>query len=70
MDFHSLRRSFVLMLARSGVNPKVAQELARHSDARLTPVIYALHDLAGAVADLPALMRPSPLPPTLSPRDR
>jgi integrase len=30
-DFHSLRHTFITLLARSGVHPKTAQDLARHS---------------------------------------
>ena len=46
------------MLARSGVNPRTAMELMRHSDIRLTTAIYQhleLADTAGAVNQLPAL---------------
>ncbi len=35
-DFHALRHSFITMLASSGVHPKVAQQLARHSTITLT----------------------------------
>jgi len=35
-DFHSLRHTFITNLVTSGVNPKVAQALARHSDIKLT----------------------------------
>jgi hypothetical protein len=58
-DFHALRHSYITLLERSGVSPKVAQELARHSDIRLTMNVYTharLHDLAGAVEGLPALL--------------
>src|SRR5262249_50709344 len=47
-DFHALRHSFITLLERSGVSPKTAQELARHSDIRLTMQRYThktLHDL-------------------------
>jgi Beta-propeller repeat/Phage integrase family len=63
-DFHALRHSYISLLARSSIHPKVAQELARHSDIRLTMNVYThtrLHDLAGAVDGLPALLEnPSP----------
>ena len=58
-DFHALRHSFVTLLSQSGVGPKVAQELARHSDIRLTMNVYThagLFDLAGAVGGLPRLL--------------
>src|SRR5262249_50648953 len=46
-------------LERSGVSPKQAQELARHSDIRLTMNVYThagLYDLGSAVASLPAIL--------------
>ena len=39
-DFHALRKTFITNLARSGVMPKVAQTLARHSDINLTLGVY------------------------------
>lgn len=36
LDFHALRHSFISGLVMSGVNPKVAQSLARHSTIALT----------------------------------
>jgi integrase len=56
MDLHALRHTFGTMLARSGVNPRTAMELMRHSDIRLTTAIYQhleLADIAGAVNSLP-----------------
>jgi len=41
LDFHALRHSFVSALAAAGVGPKELQELARHSDPRLTLGVYA-----------------------------
>ncbi|MGC9261807.1 MAG: tyrosine-type recombinase/integrase, partial [Phycisphaerae bacterium] len=35
-DFHALRHQFISNLAAAGVHPKTAQELARHSDIKLT----------------------------------
>lgn len=52
-DFHALRKTFVTNLARSGVMPKVAQALARHSDINLTLGVYTdlemdeLHEAIG-----------------------
>ena len=60
-DFHALRHSYITLLSRSGASPKVAQELARHSDIRLTMNVYThagLYDLAGAVDALPSLLSP------------
>jgi len=62
-DFHALRHSYITLLERSGVSPKLAQELARHSDIRLTMNVYTharLHDLAGAVDGLPRILPPAP----------
>ena len=39
-DFHGLRHTFITNLRDAGVDPKVAQKLARHSDIRLTMEIY------------------------------
>jgi len=40
LDFHSLRYTFATKLARKGVSQRLAQELMRHSDPRLTANIY------------------------------
>jgi integrase len=61
IDFHALRHSYVTLLSRSGVSPKHAQELARHSDPKLTMNVYThlgLYDLSDAVNDLPCLLIP------------
>lgn len=55
VDFHALRTTFITMLARAGVHPAVARDLARHSDLRLTMNVYTklvLHDGRAAVAKL------------------
>ncbi|HSV26336.1 MAG TPA: tyrosine-type recombinase/integrase, partial [Sedimentisphaerales bacterium] len=53
---HSFRHTFGTMLAASGVHPKTAQDLMRHSDINLTMSRYT-HTLRGqaaaAVASLP-----------------
>jgi integrase len=36
VDFHALRHTFITSLAKSGVHPKTAQMLARHSTITLT----------------------------------
>jgi integrase len=67
-DFHALRHSYITLLERSGVSPKLAQELARHSDIRLTMNVYTharLHDLVGAVEGLPTLIGHSPPQPQI-----
>jgi integrase len=40
-DFHSLRHTFLTNLVRSGVHPKLAQQLARHSTIVLTMDRYS-----------------------------
>jgi len=56
VDFHSLRHTTGSLLAASGVHPKVAQSILRHSDINLTMGIYT-HTLTGqesqAVESLP-----------------
>jgi hypothetical protein len=55
-DFHALRHSFITNLANSGVHPKTAQALARHSSITLTMDRYthsALESQAEAVSLLP-----------------
>jgi hypothetical protein len=62
-DFHALRHSYISLLTQQGVHPKLAQGLARHSDIRLTMQAYThvqLHDLSGAVQNLPALLPSTP----------
>ncbi len=57
-DFHALRHTFITNLARGGVHPKQAQDLARHSDINLTMSRYShtvLADQAAALSALPDL---------------
>jgi integrase len=61
VDFHASRHTYVSHVVASGASVKAAQTLARHSSPALTIGVYArasLHDLAGAVAKLPALGTP------------
>jgi integrase len=61
IDFHGLRHTFISALARAGVRPKAAQELARHSTIALTQDYYThlqLRDQVGALDMLP----PPPAP--------
>jgi hypothetical protein len=56
-DFHALRHSFITLLSRSGASPKVAQELARHGDIKLTLQVYThlgLHDTASLIGSRPS----------------
>ncbi len=57
-DFHSLRYTWGTFLQRNGVSSRVAMELMRHSDRKLTDKIYtdsSLLPLAEAVRGLPEL---------------
>ena len=62
VDFHSLRHTTGTLLAASGVHPKVAQSLMRHSDINLTMSLYT-HTLRGqeseAIENLLDLSLPS-----------
>ncbi|MCP5522347.1 MAG: site-specific integrase [Verrucomicrobiales bacterium] len=56
LDFHALRYTYATNLARAGVAPRVAMEMLRHSDMRLTNTTYTdvlLLPLAEAVEKLP-----------------
>ena len=56
-DFHSLRHTYITNLARAGVHPKEAMDLARHSDINLTMARYShtvLADRAEALERLPS----------------
>ena len=63
VDFHSLRSTFITNLTRSGVTPKTAQMLARHSDINLTMNTYTMLGVVDQVAAVEAL----PPIPTNSP---
>lgn len=57
-DFHALRHTFITNMVKSGVHPKTAQSLARHSTIELTMNVYtslSVHDQASALASLPAV---------------
>jgi integrase len=70
-DFHALRHTYITMLEDTGVSPKAAQELARHSDVRLTLGRYT-HAKRQAMAEavdrlaLPANRDADPATDTLS----
>jgi hypothetical protein len=68
-DFHGLRHTFITRLVKSGVNPKEAQTMARHSSITLTMDRYAhvvFYDAASAVKALPPLPCPEPNKPTVA----
>ncbi len=61
LDFHGLRHTFLTHMASSGIHPKVAQVLARHSTITLTMDRYTHLDvlnMAGDLERLPALPVP------------
>ena len=60
-DFHALRHTFITNMVKSGVSPKAAQSLARHSTIDLTMNVYTsltVHDQASAVESLPPIQSP------------
>jgi len=66
IDFHALRHTFITNLARGGVHPKLAQDLARHSDINLTMSRYShteLAERAKALASLPGTKTAGNQPP-------
>ncbi len=56
-DFHDLRHQLISSLAKAGVHPKTAQELARHSTIVLTMDHYSHLDTPDLVAGLNMLPR-------------
>ena len=54
-DFHALRKTFGTLMQLSGVNPRTAQELMRHSDSKLTMQIYTDANLLPTVAAIHSL---------------
>ncbi len=62
IDFHALRHTYITMLSKSGVAPRMAQSLARHSSIDLTMNVYThvgLYDQASALESFPTLMDPT-----------
>ncbi|NOT01459.1 MAG: tyrosine-type recombinase/integrase [Phycisphaerales bacterium] len=58
LDRRALRTSFVTWLSMSGVDPRTAQQLARHTDIELTMRVYTdprLIDTSTAIERLPTL---------------
>ncbi len=54
-DFHALRHTFGTLLAASGVHPKVAMDLMRHSDINLTMALYTTSNKEQATAAINSL---------------
>ena len=62
VDFYALRRSFNMTMALNGVSPRVAMELMRHSDLKLTMQTYTdagMLPTAEAIRSLPSLIHGS-----------
>ena len=63
VDFHALRHTFITNVVKSGASVKVCQELARHSDPKLTLGVYThltVNDRAAALAGLPGVTPEAP----------
>jgi integrase len=56
-DFHALRHTFISRLARAGISPAIAKELARHSTITLTIDHYThvQDEQRAALAKLPTV---------------
>lgn len=55
-DLHAMRHTYGTLLSKSGVSPREAMELMRHTDLRLTMKVYTdprIFDLSSAVERLP-----------------
>jgi integrase len=71
-DFHSLRHTLATNLARAGTAPRVAMEIMRHSDMRLTSKTYTdagLLPVADAVLKLPSLTHKKPVDSQIDSQD-
>ena len=58
IDFHAMRHTFISNIVRSGASVKVCQELARHSDPKLTLGVYThlrVADKTKALNSLPSM---------------
>jgi integrase len=68
IDLHGLRKTYGTMLAAAGVSPRVAMELMRHSDMKLTMGVYTdvtQLPMIAETARLPSLTLPNtPLGPS------
>lgn len=62
VDFHALRHTFITRLARAGVHPRVAQDLARHSKITLTMQHYTHTVIEDRLSALERLPSPAPAP--------
>lgn len=65
---HELRHTFLTMLARAGVHPRVMQDLAGHASAEITMAIYTHIDIeqkANAIHALDAVFQEETEPPII-----
>jgi len=66
-DYHTLRHTFIAIVVKSGVDPKTAKELARHSTITLTMDRYShigqldMHSAVERLSDLPEIERETAL---------
>ncbi len=68
-DFHSTRKTLNTRMAKNGVPTRAAMHAMRHSEERLTTVVYTDQThlaVAQHVASLPPLLGPKPLSPIVS----
>ncbi len=66
VDFHALRHTFCTLLQKSGVSARIAMEMMRHSDMRLTAQVYTdaqALPTREAVMQLPSLTENPPRGP-------
>ena len=69
-DFHSLRKTLCTMLQDNGVPQRIAQEVMRHSDPRLTTQVYTdtkQFNLRNAIESLPGILDAKKCPPICPP---
>lgn len=60
VDFHALRKTFCTVMHRKGVPMRVAQELMRHSDPRLTGEVYTDTSALPLFEELRKVTAPTP----------
>ncbi len=70
-DFHSLRKTLCTMMLKAGIPQRIAQEVMRHSDARLTTQVYTdtkQFNLRNAINSLPGIIDDKKCPPICPPK--
>ena len=69
-DFHSLRVTCCTMMQKAGIPQRIAQEVMRHSDARLTTQVYTdtkQFNIRNAMNTLPGINEDKKCPPICPP---